>query len=458
MRILPTYRISSQRTTSVVVALFLIGCLLRVLMVVVAMRSTQYNPYHQIHGSDMASYTALAVSLVKGEGYSDHYADVLPDFFRDPQHFRPSAPPHPTAYRAVGYPLFLSLIFRICGYHLVPVLLIQALLSAVSTLLVYAIGRQVGSWKLALFAYAVAVFYYPFWYYTMMLMVETVLIFLTLLVLYGLIRWFIKPTVITAWWTGLALGAAFLVKPLILPIIPLYLVIAYLRWRRHNMRRAFWTGVTALVVVVMLVLAPLAIRNYRHTGRAFVTPSFGGYQFLLLYNRYNEDFSIYRDPGFVDQCYPGFCDVILPELALVFPEHTNPVLAEYLQDQAYARAAQQFALRHPWQSFRIVLRTVWNMWRINYPRANIWQTVSNLLCYAGLAPFVVLGMVRAVRRRNLAAFLLSGFLLYIVGFHAILASMIRYRMVAMPVWFVLGALGLSEAGQWWRKNFSPGIS
>ena len=77
------------------------------------------------------------------------------------------------------------------------------------------------------------------------------------------------------------------------------------------------------------------------------------------------------------------------------------------------------------------------------------RRLSNLLGYAGFAPFVAIGIGRAVRWRDPASLLLAAFLIYFVGLHALLASEIRYRTSAMPVWFVLGASGLTQI---WRPR------
>ena len=125
---------------SVLIGLCLLGVALRIGTVLVALR-TDYNPYVQVRQvGDVVEFTAIAVSLAKGEGLSQHYEPVIGDFFQDPDRVQPTRPPVPTVRRPVGYPLFLALLFRLVGFRLVPVLMVQALLSAVSTLLVYLIA------------------------------------------------------------------------------------------------------------------------------------------------------------------------------------------------------------------------------------------------------------------------------------------------------------------------------
>lgn len=439
----------------ILIGLLLIACLVRLLTVMMALRNAQYRPEVQLaSGADMTCYTALAVSLSKGEGYSTHYAPVLSEFFRDPLHMRPQTSATPTVCRTIGYPLFLALIFRIFGYHILAVLLIQALLSAFSVLVVYVIGRQVGPPRLALIACALAASYYPLWYKAIMLLSENLLIALTLLSLYGLIRWFLAPNVLTGCWAGAVVGATFLTKPVLAPVLPLFLLAAY-RYHAQRMPRAFWAATAALVVAMLAVVSCWGIRNFRQSGRWIVTPSIGGYHLLLLYNETNRAGELYRDSGFIDEGYPNFQAKALAPLALHLPASTPPVLAEHLQDQAYGRAAIRFLLGHPGHFFRMIPRTMWNTWRPTYPRAKLIRKLSDWVWYVGLTPFVLAGVVIAVRRRNIPALLLAGFLAYVVAYHAVLASQIRYRIIAMPVWFILAALGLTEMFRWWSYRRKP---
>ncbi|MBU1007071.1 MAG: glycosyltransferase family 39 protein [Candidatus Omnitrophica bacterium] len=445
----------------IVLLLFFIGLLIRISVVAVSVRDDRYNPYNRLKG-DMGSFVASAVSLAQGDGYSDDYIPIIEDFFKDPDHVKPAYPIKPTARKAMGYPLFLAFIFRIIGYHLVPVLYIQAILSAFSTLLIYAIGRQVGSWKTAMIAYILGVFYYPFWYNSIILLSEMLLLFLMLLFFYALIRWFAKPSVIMGFCTGLSAGAAFLVRPIILPIIPLYLLWAFSRFHRQGKMKMFITGSFALILGLIFILAPLAIRNYRLTGRLLLTPTVGGYHLLLTYNPYNVNFMSYNsDPGFITENYPGFRDSLLPNLKINIPASTPPLLAEYLQDQSYGRSAFQFISKNPIQFFKTLPRTFWNIWRIDYPADRLRGKVDNvvlfgsripfLLCkinkiifYGAMIPFFLLGIYIAVSKKNMPALLITTFFSYFVICHTIFASMIRYRIPVMPLFFILSALGLRE--------------
>ena len=68
----------------------------------------EYDPYTRI-GGDTEKYLAIAISLSRGEGFSQHYRPVLSDVI----HGRPVPPLsiQPTANRSPGYPVFLAAAF-----------------------------------------------------------------------------------------------------------------------------------------------------------------------------------------------------------------------------------------------------------------------------------------------------------------------------------------------------------
>jgi 4-amino-4-deoxy-L-arabinose transferase-like glycosyltransferase len=439
--------VGRARWRTAIVGLFLLACVVRVGFVLAALR-TNYNPYVRIQeAGDMAAYASIAVSLVKGDGFSEHYGPVIADFFQDPRHVQPPGPPVPSARKSVGYPLFLALLFKLFGFRLVPVLIVQALLSALSTLLVYRLARQVGSPGFAMIPYALSVVYYPFWFKAALLLSETLLIFSMLLALYGMVRWLIRPTVRRAWWAGVGLGASYLVKAVLLPFLPFYLVAAYRHHRRLGLQRAFVVGAATLVGALAIALAPVVIRNYLRSGRLLITPSHSGYQLIQIHNPYNPTFESYNMPGFGNEAYEGLRRA-MAEARPTLPPGTRPVLAEILIDDAYRRAALAFIAADPVHFLKSLQRSFWNVWRMDYPSAKPYRLASNLVCYAMLVPFCFWGMAIAVARRNVPALFLAGFLIYVAAFHSIMASQLRYRITAMPAFFILASLGLARGWAW----------
>lgn len=84
-------------------------------------------------GSDFAQYDLLAQRLAEGKGYVDEFGE-------------------PTAFYAIGWPFFLSVIYRIFGHSLIAAGLINALMGVGAVILVYAISRYLLNRRTALIA------------------------------------------------------------------------------------------------------------------------------------------------------------------------------------------------------------------------------------------------------------------------------------------------------------------
>jgi 4-amino-4-deoxy-L-arabinose transferase-like glycosyltransferase len=442
------------------ISIFIAGLLLRLAAVVIAVNDDRYSPYNRVKG-DTASYVALAISMIKAEGYSDHYERVVDDFFKNADNIKSVPPRNPTYKKPPGYPVFLAVIFYIFGLHLEPILYIQALLSALSVLIVYMIGKEISSRNTALIASALAAFYYPFCYRATTIMVETLLVFLTLLFFYYFILWYKKMSYSNGFLTGFFGVLAFLVRPIVLPVLLLFLILAYLNRKRHDDRR-FYTGVVLIVLGITLVLAPFAARNYRLTKHFLVTPTFGGYQFLLLYNPHNLNFAIYAtDPGFMTEGYPGFEKYIKQDLKVDLPASASPVLREYEQDKIYGKTAFRFIASNPGHFFKMLPMTFWNMWRFDYPvsrlsgktdnlcslpgkLAYLFFWLNNFICYVCMIPFVLFGMYITVKKRYELPVFVTLFFCYFIFFHILIATNMRHRLTTMPFFFILAGLGINE--------------
>ena len=428
----------AKSTRLMLCVLFAVAVTVRLAFVCTVLRHPVYNPYTHLNG-DMQTFVALGVSLAQGEGFSGHYATVLDEFLAHPDTVRPESPPTPTAKKAPGYPLFLALVFRIFGYDLEPVLFIQAILDAFSVLLVYGVGAQVGGRRTGLIAAVVSTIYYPYWFWAGFCLAETLLVFLTLLSFFCLHRWLGRPS----WWTGLCAGLSagftILTKALLLPLIPFYLVGGWITQRRVWPLKVRGQGSVGVVVGLLLVLAPWMVRNYRHSGIPLLTPTYVGAHLLVGNN-----------PAYVGANPQGFVNwnegmtAIFHEARLHLPPSTRPILAEYLQDQAYRRTAWRYVTSHPYRTLALIPRKLHDTWRLDTLTANTFRTLSNLFCYGALIPFVFYGVWIALKRHQLSALPLASYLLYYVMVHAVLVGDIRYQLIAMPAIFLLGGFGLHE--------------
>lgn len=188
----------------------------------------------------------------------------------------------PTAYWPPGWPMILSVAFRLFGASVTTVGLLNLALAALGGWLLYSLAKRIfggeATGRLALLLYAIypnAVGYVP--------LALTEVAYTTLLLA---ICWLLVSE--RVWWrfilAGLLLGLASLVKAQSLAVVPLILAIDLLR------ERGFWRRLprvaveaVALVALAALVVAPWSMRNQRELGR-FVAISTNGGATLLTGN------------------------------------------------------------------------------------------------------------------------------------------------------------------------------
>jgi 4-amino-4-deoxy-L-arabinose transferase-like glycosyltransferase len=201
-----------------------------------------------------SGYDPYAVHLLQGRGYTrldSGYGDS-------------DVPPL--------YPLFLAGVYTAVGRHPVAVAVVQLGLEALTTLLVYAVGRRLAGIGVGLLA---AAFHacYPYLAFQSVTVNDTTLVVL-LLCLSVRLAYLAGDSrrAPPAAALGAALGAASLTKPFAPLLLPLF---AVWWWRRASFRNAArLTIVSGAVLIAML--APWVVRNTRVNGELVFLSTNGG--------------------------------------------------------------------------------------------------------------------------------------------------------------------------------------
>ncbi len=147
--------------------------------------------------TDDKEYHALAVHLVLGKGYKFN-GPIGNPFYREP-----------------GYPVFLSLVYKITGVHPISVRELQAVLLAAAIAFLPIMGFMYWSWS-GCWAGLIAAFIYTVYYCPdpTVLMTETLLLFLLVLFLVPYMIWEGDTTTFNSFIVGIALGVLLLVQEL----------------------------------------------------------------------------------------------------------------------------------------------------------------------------------------------------------------------------------------------------
>lgn len=203
-------------------------------------------------------------------------------FFSDGHLFWSTLPygtPHPSVWKAPGYPAWVGTLYALGGENVLRVLLAQTLLGPVTIFLTWLLARRLLGAKVALAAAAIAAVYPNMWQWEARLYPEALALPLALLVFVLVLGR--RPTPRLALAAGVAMGASVLVRPTSVFLFAGIAVAWSLTggWRRGLALSALVVGVAALLVT------PWTLRNYRVTD-AFVPLSI---QDAAAYGTFNDD-------------------------------------------------------------------------------------------------------------------------------------------------------------------------
>lgn len=167
----------------------------------------------------------------------------------------------PNAYVTPGYPLFLSLIYKIVGngqeIGIMAVKLVQAILSTLSVLIIYLIGKRIKSPVVGIIAAMLASIYPTFLVVSAYHLTETLYLFVFLLYLYIQIISNQKNSKLLNFITGIIFGAAVLVRPTIFPLF----VVVYLFEFLINKNKKALKNMLFFMMGLVLIMLPWWIRN-----------------------------------------------------------------------------------------------------------------------------------------------------------------------------------------------------
>lgn len=189
-------------------------------------------------------------------------------------------------FRAPFYPIFLAGIYKVAGHSLLAARLVQMLLGALSSLLIFLIAAKLFGKRVAVGAAVVWAFYGPAIYWAGELLIVTLIVLLDLLAVYSLLA--ISTTGNRAAWLlpGLLIGLSAIARPNILIFAPFVVVwilfiapgegSAARRSRKAGLARALLFSLG-----VLLPVAPVALRNSLIAEDFILVASQGGINFYM---------------------------------------------------------------------------------------------------------------------------------------------------------------------------------
>ncbi|MFQ6103623.1 MAG: ArnT family glycosyltransferase [Candidatus Glassbacteria bacterium] len=230
-----------------------------------------------------------------------------------------------TAYRPAGYPFFLACVYSLPGSDVIALRIIQALIDALSCLIVFRMGRSIFNLREGLLAAALLSVFIPYVLYSQALLSETLFTFLLLSCLQAISAESDRKTrLVTA---GFTLGLCTYIKP-IMALFPAAILVSDLstgRPLKNSLKRLF-----VLALVMGLTASPWFIRNRAVFGEWVFTTN-GGINFWIGNNPLAT--GAYKVPGRSDIFEAG---------------------DEITRNRLALREATDFLTAHPLQALKIV--------------------------------------------------------------------------------------------------------
>lgn len=402
---------------------------------------------------DQISYDMLAQRVSEGYGFS-FAVDSWP-YARANQ---------PTAFWSYLYTLYVAAIYGISGHHPLVARLIQSV--AVGLLmpwLTYRISRRVFDTSAGLLAAALVTVYLYFIHYAASLMSEAFYIVgilwtvdVSMRLLYALIV--AHPShPRSAVWLGLELGIAMAITLLLRQVVIVFYVVLGVWWLwlavSHKVLKASVPAMIAAMLAFALLVSPFVVRNYRVFGEIAMPNTNAGFTFFWSNHPiYGTHFEATLSPSHG----VSYQDLIPPELR---------DLNEARLDRALLARGLQFVRDDPGRYLLLSLSRIpifFQFWPT--PESTLLSNVSRLLSFGLFLPFMLYGLVLAIRDArpggplrpspdsktetpNLRLAYLILFMLFIVVYTAIhLASWanVRYRLPVDAFLILFAGYGLDH--------------
>ncbi|MBC7188549.1 MAG: glycosyltransferase family 39 protein [Calditrichaeota bacterium] len=329
-----------------------------------------------------------------------------------------------SSYRPPAYPAFVAAIYWVFGPHRVAVELAQALIGAVTALLVMLLARHLFSSRAAVVAGWTVALLPVLVHFSAQLMAETLFTALLIAVLLILVRDDTRGAGQAVVWAGVLVGLGALMRPNVL-LLPAALAFWW-RWSCRLPVLATFKKTLLCLAVALVTILPWSIRNLNVQG-SFVPVSTNGGVNLWIGN---------NEHATGDWLKPG--------------DYWSPSgNTEVEVDRQYYRAALQFMVAHPGRTLGLAARKLCIFW-LPYPHAT--DRVPSVL----LVPLVLVGLATSLPRRR--TWILLATIVYFTLVSCVFFANQRFHVPLLPVLAVYAGAGGERLWEWCaRKRSGRGV-
>ncbi|HNW93012.1 MAG TPA: glycosyltransferase family 39 protein [bacterium] len=370
-------------------------------------------------GTDAGAYVMIAQNLVAGNGFDCNGMK---------------------AWYAPLYPLLLTAPFGLTPRPFLVTLLAQGLLVIGIQLLVWKLARRLGCGEWTGVAAVAVLALDPFtFYFSVLLLTETLFTFLALLLLWLLVEAGARPRGL-AWWllAGAVLGFSALTRPVLQGYFPLFALGWWWYGGAPRRRRLLEIAVVGLMTVA--VMLPWIIRNY-NVFHAFVPVT------------NQSGMALYAGNNPCNHLGGGMGQGIDYDIDRDVPNST--AMNEHVLNRTLTRLALTYMAERPLHTLRMALVKLARVWALVPAESSghtAWyQQALSLAWFAPLLPFMLWGMWQ-LRGSWRLAWPLYAYLAFMLAFVAVYYGTLRFRLPLHPLLAIWAAAGLTAAHDRWRAG------
>lgn len=366
-------------------------------------------------------------------------------------------PGDPTSIRPPLYPALVALVYQVCGANnFQAVRLLQAVLSLVNVVVLYRLGLEVASRRVALWAAGLYCFYPSLLGFNNLILTEVLFTLLLSASCYAVVGYYKRGAIPALAVAGFLLGLAALTRSVVWVSPPLLAGLVVLTGDGKLGRRFLAAG--ALVLTFAVTVAPWAVRNSLLQQTFVVIDTMGGRNFMM--GNY-PDTPLYRS-----------WDAISLEGERSWLHHlsqSHPLNAETTQgqiDKLAMREGLKFVRENPGLTLKRDLIKFFDFWGLErelvagadqgyfgqVPRpATLALAVVICGSYVVVLFLAVFGMfMTPLPDRRIHWFLIL-VIVFVCGMHTLVFGHSRYHLPLMPLLMVYSASALAQCPPLWTR-------
>lgn len=182
-------------------------------------------------------------------------------------------------FRAPLYPMFLGFVYWLFGESAWIIKIIQAVIGAISCVLLYELGRELFNRKTAVLASVIMALYAPLIFFDAQLLVPTLAICFNLTALVFIVRTQTKNDLKSYLFSGLFLGLSMIARPTI-GLFALMLVIYLIYINRHKFKTEL-KKIVLMVLCLCIPILPVTVYNCVQSSEITLIAAYGGINFYI---------------------------------------------------------------------------------------------------------------------------------------------------------------------------------